>query len=500
MFERFDADARRAVVEAQEWARRQCSPEITTDHLTCALLSKPETNAGQALVSLGADPIVLGTTVAGTLASGTIAPEGHIPFTSGVKAVIRRSLRTALDLHDDYIGTEHLVLAVLVAASSTVGAQTMQAAGITDTSFADTVRNLPGRARVGAAPHPDSPPLTASPVAAGALPPAKGSKWRHRRTANAAPPPPPPPRPGSRGSGTSASVTAALIALLRERKWEELLAKADRLLSTGLLDATTYAQVRALAGIAIAAIPRPERFDEADEWLEASMDQPGLRLAVLDARAGLLSRIGRRTEARSLVDQAIAEGSTGDRPARLRREARVRASSTEAEIGEAVDELLAELENGSALEPVDRARSLGLAAWTIAVGMVRGRFDEALRLADEALRLAPDAPSTPVAELTLEARLILDARAAILTVTGRGVEAIDRLRASIDAGTPMPDATLGVRHALLSIALFDSGDTEGARRQAEEAQRLGADRPVLAEAWRRIDDAAGTWLPPGPSS
>lgn len=113
MFERFTDRARRVVVIAQEAARDLNHSYIGTEHLLLGLLREGGGVAAQALSDLSvleSDIEIVLKEMAGPVAA---SPIGHIPFTPRVKKVIELSLREALQLGHNYIGTEHLLLAII---------------------------------------------------------------------------------------------------------------------------------------------------------------------------------------------------------------------------------------------------------------------------------------------------------------------------------------------------------------------------------------------------
>jgi ATP-dependent Clp protease ATP-binding subunit ClpC len=113
MFERFTDRARRVVVLAQEHARMLNHNRIGTEHLLLGLLHEGEGVAATALDSLGIDRAYVEQRVVETIGRGAEAPSGHIPFTPAAKKALERSLREALGLGHNYIGTEHLLLGLI---------------------------------------------------------------------------------------------------------------------------------------------------------------------------------------------------------------------------------------------------------------------------------------------------------------------------------------------------------------------------------------------------
>jgi ATP-dependent Clp protease ATP-binding subunit ClpC len=113
MFERFTDRARRVVVLAQEEARMLNHNYIGTEHILLGLSHEGEGVAAKALNMLGIRLEAVRQQVEEITGRGTEAPAGHIPFTPRAKKVLEQSLREALQLGHDYIGTEHLLLALL---------------------------------------------------------------------------------------------------------------------------------------------------------------------------------------------------------------------------------------------------------------------------------------------------------------------------------------------------------------------------------------------------
>ena len=113
MFERFTDRARRVVVLAQEEARMLNHNYIGTEHLLLGLIHEGEGVAAKALDSMGITLTGAREQVQDIIGPGQQAPSGHIPFTPRAKKVLELSLREALQLGHNYIGTEHILLALL---------------------------------------------------------------------------------------------------------------------------------------------------------------------------------------------------------------------------------------------------------------------------------------------------------------------------------------------------------------------------------------------------
>jgi hypothetical protein len=117
MFERFTDGARRVVVRAQEEARHLNHNYIGTEHLLLGLLSDgasgDEGVAAAALDSFGISLEMVRHDVEEIIGKGIATPSGRIPFTPRAKKVLELSLREALQLGHNYIGTEHILLGLV---------------------------------------------------------------------------------------------------------------------------------------------------------------------------------------------------------------------------------------------------------------------------------------------------------------------------------------------------------------------------------------------------
>ncbi len=113
MFERFTEKARRVVVYAQEEARMLNQNYIGTEHLLLGLIREPDGVAAKALESLRISLDDVRQQVEELIGRGTYVPTGHIPFTPRAKKVLELSLREALQLGHNYIGTEHILLGLI---------------------------------------------------------------------------------------------------------------------------------------------------------------------------------------------------------------------------------------------------------------------------------------------------------------------------------------------------------------------------------------------------
>jgi ATP-dependent Clp protease ATP-binding subunit ClpC len=128
MFERFTDRARRVVVYAQQEAQMLNHNYIGTEHILLGLIHEGEGVAAKALESMAISLEAVRRQVEEIIGQGQDAPIGHIPFTPRAKKVLELSLREALQLKHNYIGTEHILLGLLREGEG-VAAQVLQKLG-----------------------------------------------------------------------------------------------------------------------------------------------------------------------------------------------------------------------------------------------------------------------------------------------------------------------------------------------------------------------------------
>jgi hypothetical protein len=154
MFERFTDRARRVVVLAQEEAGLLNHDYIGTEHILLGLIHEQEGVAARALTELGISLETIRVEVVEIIGRGETAPTGHIPFTPRSKKVLELSLREALQLGHNYIGTEHILLG-LIREGEGVGAQVLVKLG----GSLDRVRQEVIRVLSAAGPSPEQVPV-----------------------------------------------------------------------------------------------------------------------------------------------------------------------------------------------------------------------------------------------------------------------------------------------------------------------------------------------------
>jgi hypothetical protein len=148
VFERFTAGARRVLFLAQEEARLLEHRFIGTEHILLALIREQDGVAAKALESLGVSLIAARAVVEEKLGTAGGPLPSAPPFTPRAKNVLELSLREALQLGHDYIGTEHLLLG-LVREGEGVGAQVLVSLGADPVQVRRRVLSLLGASATG---------------------------------------------------------------------------------------------------------------------------------------------------------------------------------------------------------------------------------------------------------------------------------------------------------------------------------------------------------------
>lgn len=155
-FTRFTDRAKRAVVKAQEEARLLNHNYIGTEHILLGLLSIGEGLAWKVLSRLEVSVDVVRERIREMVGVGSETPTGHIPFTPRSKKVLELALREALSLSHNYIGTEHVLLAI-VREGEGVASQILVGLGLNEKELRRAVLDeMQGYASTSAAPREES--------------------------------------------------------------------------------------------------------------------------------------------------------------------------------------------------------------------------------------------------------------------------------------------------------------------------------------------------------
>ena len=139
MFERYTEKARQVVVLGQDEARSFKHNHFGTEHLLLGLLRVDDGLASRSLTSLGLTADGVREQISRIVGSGDEEVRtGQIPFTPRSKKVLEMSLREALSLGHNYIGTEHILLG-LVRENEGAAARILSVLGVTPEQIRDAV-------------------------------------------------------------------------------------------------------------------------------------------------------------------------------------------------------------------------------------------------------------------------------------------------------------------------------------------------------------------------
>jgi prophage maintenance system killer protein len=158
MFQRFTDRARRVMVLAEEEARLLGHNFVGTEHILLGLLHEGEGVAARALESLGVNREAVRQQVEQLIGQGQQAPGGHILFAPRAKKVLELSLREAMALGHNYVGTEHIFLAMLREGEG-VAAQALTGLGIGHAQARERVLGLLAGQRAQTDPQAQLPDL-----------------------------------------------------------------------------------------------------------------------------------------------------------------------------------------------------------------------------------------------------------------------------------------------------------------------------------------------------
>src|SRR2546430_886710 len=131
-FSRFTDRAKRAIIAARQEAIRRQNDRVLPEHLILGMLHEQEGFAARAIAALGVSPEAARAAIGAVLPAAMpdeVTP-GHVPFDSRAMKVLELTLREALALGHNYIGTEHILLGLLDEEES-LGGGTLAGLGIT---------------------------------------------------------------------------------------------------------------------------------------------------------------------------------------------------------------------------------------------------------------------------------------------------------------------------------------------------------------------------------
>ena len=136
----FTERVRHVLALAREEAARLGHEYVGTEHVLLGLIKEGNNVAISVLANLGIDPEALRRKVDETVKRGTVTAEGDRPYTSRAKRVLELAMNEVRELGHNYVGTEHLLLGLLVEEKG-IAAQVLTWSGVTTANArAETVR------------------------------------------------------------------------------------------------------------------------------------------------------------------------------------------------------------------------------------------------------------------------------------------------------------------------------------------------------------------------
>ncbi|MEU1322090.1 Clp protease N-terminal domain-containing protein [Streptomyces microflavus] len=112
-FGRFTQRARNVVMASHNEAKTAHNAEILPAHLLLGLLAEPESIAARVLVGQGVSPEALRTAATVALPAAADEVPELIPYDADSRKILELTFREALRLGHNYVGTEHILLALL---------------------------------------------------------------------------------------------------------------------------------------------------------------------------------------------------------------------------------------------------------------------------------------------------------------------------------------------------------------------------------------------------
>jgi Clp amino terminal domain, pathogenicity island component len=136
---RFTDRARQVLAAAQRHARETGYPEVAPEHVLLGLVEDPDGMAGATITGQGVALEQVRSAVTGALGEGPGATTGHTGFGGGARQLLAVTLREAVRLGHNYVGTEHILLALLDD-DTTVPAALLAGLGVTKARSEELVR------------------------------------------------------------------------------------------------------------------------------------------------------------------------------------------------------------------------------------------------------------------------------------------------------------------------------------------------------------------------
>ncbi len=145
---KFTEKAQEAVLGAQQLATDLNHAEVTPEHLLAVLVEQPEGIVPEVLRKLGVEPGPFATEVRGLLSPQPKAYGGDIRLSPRMKLIVDSAQAEAQRLHDEYISTEHLLVALATETGRSPAAQLLQKRGVTRDAVFEALTAIRGNQRV----------------------------------------------------------------------------------------------------------------------------------------------------------------------------------------------------------------------------------------------------------------------------------------------------------------------------------------------------------------
>ena len=143
----FTNRVRSALIKAREEAHLRNHAQVGTEHLLLGLLAEDDTLVMDVLENLGAQGPDLQNAIEDRLEDGKPNPKGRatdLPYTPRARVVLDQAIATAHEFGDGYVGTQHLLLGLMLEKHG-IAAQTLTAAGLSEPQLRrEIVRLLQG--------------------------------------------------------------------------------------------------------------------------------------------------------------------------------------------------------------------------------------------------------------------------------------------------------------------------------------------------------------------
>ena len=145
MFDRFSDNAKHAMNRARQEAMRLGRDTLDAEHILLGLLRVEQCTALRVLDAVGCEPAGIRARVeSSTKVKPPDTGTGQLPFTRRGKRVLERAMEQAGDIGDTYIGTEHLLLGLVVTLEDEPEAVRTEILGVSSTELRSALWRLRG--------------------------------------------------------------------------------------------------------------------------------------------------------------------------------------------------------------------------------------------------------------------------------------------------------------------------------------------------------------------